>query len=83
MWDMTPYPIARPVGRLSGARGISVGCVRISLVDSWFDRFSAGLVFLSEVLQRNPAQLVPRADRDCSEKLPGSERSSMFHTPYA
>jgi hypothetical protein len=59
-----------------------VGRARVSLVDSWFDRFPAGLVFLSEFLQRNPAQLVPRADRDGSEKLPGRERSATFHTPY-
>ena len=59
-----------------------MGCARVSLDDSRFDRFPAGLVFLSEFLQRSSAQLVPRADRDGSEKLPGSERSAMFHTPY-
>ncbi len=61
-----------------------MGCARVSLVDSWFDQFPAGLVFLSEFRSAEPCSSeVPRADRDGAEKLPGSERSATFHTPYS
>lgn len=60
-----------------------MGCACVSLIDSWFDRFPAGLVFLLGVSSAEPCQLVPRADRDGSEKLSGSERSATLHTLYA
>ena len=47
-WDMTPCPIGGPVGLIIGSGMGSVGCVRASLIDSWFGQFSTGLVFLSE-----------------------------------
>ena len=59
-----------------------MGRACVSPVDPWFAQFPAGLVFLSEFVSGTLSSEVPRADRDGAEKLPGSERSATFHTPY-
>lgn len=49
-----------------------LGSIGFLLVSSFYRSFFSGIL---------PGE-VPRADRDGSEKLPGKERSTTFHTLY-
>jgi hypothetical protein len=49
-----------------------LGLISFLLVSSSYRSFVSGTL----------SSEIPRTDRDGSEKLPGSERSAAFHTPY-
>jgi hypothetical protein len=49
-----------------------LGLISFLLVSSSYRSFVSGTL----------SSEVPRADHDGAEKLPGSERSATFHTPY-
>lgn len=53
-WPLAGLPGLR--FRLSGARGVSVGCARVPVVDSWVDQLFARLVLLQEFRQRDSVQ---------------------------